>query len=334
MQYYYYDEADTFTFYRIPKLLFINEHYKNLPTDAKLLYGLLLDRMGLSAKREQWIDKEGRVFIYFQQTEAMELLNISGAATIVKLYKALEEVDLLERKKQGFGKPDKLYVGRLTQYPPTKGVEEPETDAEKEEQTFKNQKSRLSKNESKTFKNRKSRPSKNESVPNKTNSSDTESVNQSGDATNSTEQDTKDRPINSQEAKKQIAQQIDWTTLMDQCTDTTQLQTIAAIMQDAISSDAPQEKIGGATRTRAEIRTRLANVNTNDIAEIIAKLRKTPYNGITNLHGYILTCLYNAPISRKAKRREETDEYQEEIRKYAQALKRQRERKKAAKTAE
>ena len=61
--YFYEQEADMFSFYRIPKLLFTDERFKELSTDAKVLYGLMLDRMSLSSKN-QWYDREKKVFIH------------------------------------------------------------------------------------------------------------------------------------------------------------------------------------------------------------------------------------------------------------------------------
>lgn len=108
MQFFYGNEPDMFTFFKIPKLLF-SEPYKGISTDAKLLFGLMLDRMSLSAKGEHWIDHDGRVFIYFPIQDVMELLNIADNRA-TKLYKELESVELIERKRQGLGKPTKIYV--------------------------------------------------------------------------------------------------------------------------------------------------------------------------------------------------------------------------------
>ena len=60
--YFYGQQSDLFTFYRVPKVLFTNERFWNISADAKMLYGILLDRMSLSAKNG-WIDKNGRVYI-------------------------------------------------------------------------------------------------------------------------------------------------------------------------------------------------------------------------------------------------------------------------------
>lgn len=70
-------EADQYSFFRIPKVLYTNSAFKNLSFDAKVLYGILLDRMGLSVKNSR-IDSENRVFIIFTVEEIMETLNVSN----------------------------------------------------------------------------------------------------------------------------------------------------------------------------------------------------------------------------------------------------------------
>lgn len=70
--YFYCSQADSYSFYRIPRVLITGEHFKTLSTDAKLLYSLLLDRMGLSLKNK-WLDDKGRVYIYYtirEQTDS------------------------------------------------------------------------------------------------------------------------------------------------------------------------------------------------------------------------------------------------------------------------
>lgn len=71
-KYFYGTEADQFSFYRIPKALFTNDYFKDLSSDAKILYGLMLDRMSLSIKN-QWFDEENRAYIYFSIEDIMEL---------------------------------------------------------------------------------------------------------------------------------------------------------------------------------------------------------------------------------------------------------------------
>ena len=106
--YYYGNESEQFIFYRIPKVLFIDDKFKKLSTEAKVLYGLMLDRMGLSIKNN-WCDDDNRVFIIYTQEEATDQLNCSRDK-IIQLYKELDDIGLIERKRQGQGRPTWIYV--------------------------------------------------------------------------------------------------------------------------------------------------------------------------------------------------------------------------------
>ena len=79
MDYFYEHESELFTFYRVPKVLFTEEPFKNMNCEAKLLYGLLLDKMGLSRK-SGWFDKQGRAFVYYGISHIMEDLGCSKLA--------------------------------------------------------------------------------------------------------------------------------------------------------------------------------------------------------------------------------------------------------------
>ena len=115
-KYFYGTEADQFSFYRIPKALFTNDCFKDLSSDAKILYGLMLDRMSLSIKN-QWFDEENRAYIYFSIEDIMELLNCGRN----KAVKSLQELDdekgigLIEKRRQGFGKVTIIYVKSFIQ---------------------------------------------------------------------------------------------------------------------------------------------------------------------------------------------------------------------------
>lgn len=113
-QYYYGAEAEQYAFFRIPKLLITDPQFKSLSTDAKLLYGLMLDRMSLSVKNG-WLDDEGRVYIYFTLDDVDEQLGYKRD----KAMKLLAELDtdkgigLIERVRQGQGRPTRIYVKRF-----------------------------------------------------------------------------------------------------------------------------------------------------------------------------------------------------------------------------
>ena len=107
--YFYGAQADQFSFIRIPTVLFSQEQFKSISPEAKVLYGILLKRMDLSAKNG-WFDDQGRVYIICTLEEIMETLNC-GNQKAVKLMDELEEkIGLIERKRQGLGKPNLIYV--------------------------------------------------------------------------------------------------------------------------------------------------------------------------------------------------------------------------------
>lgn len=104
-------EADEFIFYRIPKLLTTDKRLRTLSTDAKFLYGILLDRMGLSIENG-WLDERGDVYIYYTVEEIMKVLNC-GSEKATKLLAELDGrsgIGLIERVRQGQGKPTKIYI--------------------------------------------------------------------------------------------------------------------------------------------------------------------------------------------------------------------------------
>ena len=109
--YYYGIEAEQFSFYRVPRLLIKDERFKGLSSDAKLLYGLMLDRMSLSMKNG-WLDDENRAYIIYTIDNMMEDLGCARA-TCVKVIKELDSdngIGLIEKKRRGLGKPDIIYV--------------------------------------------------------------------------------------------------------------------------------------------------------------------------------------------------------------------------------
>jgi len=107
-EYFYTEESQQFAFYRIPKLLYTDERFKNISSEAKTLYGLLLDRVSLSVKND-WVDDQGRVFVYCT-IEAIETALGCADQKAGKLLSELEEIGLIERRRQGLGKPNRIYV--------------------------------------------------------------------------------------------------------------------------------------------------------------------------------------------------------------------------------
>ena len=108
LDYFYGQAGGLFSFFRIPKALFQEQQFQDLSTDAKTLYGILLDRMSLSVKNE-WFDKKGRVFIIFTIEDVKRTLRCADNKA-TRLLRELEEFGLIERKRRGQGKPCLVYV--------------------------------------------------------------------------------------------------------------------------------------------------------------------------------------------------------------------------------
>ena len=125
--YYYGIEAEQFSFYRVPRLLIKDERFKGLSSDAKLLYGLMLDRMSLSMKNG-WLDDENRAYIIYAVENIMEDLGCSKP-TCIKVIKELDAdngIGLIEKKRRGLGKPDIIYVKNFASVPQKECAEKPE----------------------------------------------------------------------------------------------------------------------------------------------------------------------------------------------------------------
>ncbi len=106
--YFYGQSGELFSYFRIPKALFQDSRFRQLSTDARTLYGILLDRMSLSAKYG-WLDEQGRVYIIYAIREVRESL-CCAEHKAVKLFRELEQADLIERKRRGLGKTSLIYV--------------------------------------------------------------------------------------------------------------------------------------------------------------------------------------------------------------------------------
>ncbi len=124
--YYYGVEAEQFSFYRVPRLLIKDERFRGLSSDAKLLYGLMLDRMSLSMKNG-WLDDENRAYIIYAVENIMEDLGCSKP-TCTKVIKELDAdngIGLIEKKRRGLGKPDIIYVKNFASVPEKESAEKP-----------------------------------------------------------------------------------------------------------------------------------------------------------------------------------------------------------------
>jgi len=109
LDYFYGTQAEQFSFYRIPKMLFTDERFRNISAEAKVLYGILLDRMSLSQKNG-WLDDAGRVYIIFTTQDIMDAIDCADQKATKLLSELEQKAGLIERKRQGLGKPNLIYV--------------------------------------------------------------------------------------------------------------------------------------------------------------------------------------------------------------------------------
>ena len=109
LDYFYGQSGELFSYFRIPKALFQDCRFRQLSTDARTLYGILLDRMSLSIKNH-WLDEQSRVYIIFTTEEIMEALSCANQKACRLMLELEKDAGLIERKRQGLGKPSLIYV--------------------------------------------------------------------------------------------------------------------------------------------------------------------------------------------------------------------------------
>lgn len=286
---------DKFTFYRMPKILFVDDYFSTISCEAKVLYGLLLDRATLS-KSNNWIDELGRVYVFFKQTEAMEMLNIKKNK-VIAIFKELEDIGLLIRKKQGQGKPTRLYVLDFSNH--TDEDEENsktnEVVSDDEEQTSdENIKKEVKRLEKQTSKGLKNKPLSSNYI-NKTEMNKTESIYLSDNANQPTSENTKsinDKLIDRyNNAVNKVKHQIDYGYLVENYEKST-IDLIVSLIADVYVDDS-SIVVNGRTIFAEQVRneySKLTHIHIEFVLESIANTK----NRIKNIRTYLQSCLYNA----------------------------------------
>ncbi len=264
--------------------------FRFLSTDAKLLYGLMLDRMGLSAKNG-WYDDLGRVYIYYTLEEIQEDLNC-GHDKAVKLLAELDTrkgIGLIERVKQGQGRPCRIYVKQFTTAtvppPPEKPDEEPPQNSGSPEfgntevQTSDFPKSRVPNIRSADF--------------GKTESNYTDRI--------YTEKSHTDPsiypscgPPNRTACRSQLMDQIDYEQLQSVYGEETD--AILELLVDTYCSSQKTIRIGGSQMPMGAVRERLQKLERSHV-EYVLDCMKSTKTKIHNIRGYLLTSLHNAPVT-------------------------------------
>ena len=290
--YYYGKEAEQFSFFRIPKLLFTDEAFKDLSSDAKVLYGILLDRMSLSMKNN-WIDEENKVYIIFT---IEEIANIMCCAT-QKATKILQELDdkkgigLVEKKRLGLGKPNILYVKNfiIQETKEQTDVQEEITNQELLQSQNQNDENHNSGNVIFT------KQELLKSQCNKTNYNKTEYSNTEYNNTTPISP-SKDRAMEMEEIEKILKHQIDYPALIEeQPEEKEKIDLMVNLMTEAIQNKT-DIRINQSRTAYKTVREQLLSLQKEHIKYVLLVLRENKQK-IINLRAYLLSLLYNAPVN-------------------------------------
>ena len=296
---YFHDyESEQFAFYRIPKVLFTDEYFRNLSSDAKVLYGLMLDRMALSI-RNNWVDNEGKVYIIFTLEQVMEYMNC-GKDKGVKILAELDTdkgIGLIERVKRGLGKPTIIYVKSFV-YRKEKVLDSAENDNRSQEVGKAEVKS-SEKPKSGSRKNRSAEVWKtdpNNTYINKNNRSNTDSINPSGKMQENWTENWMDAMDVIQAYTDIVKTNIDYDILIQGCRtgDREYIDEIVELLVETISIDRETVMISGAEYPYQFVKNKLLKLNYSHIQYVLECLHDTTTK-VRNVKAYLLTCLFNAP---------------------------------------
>ncbi len=276
--YFYGSESEQFSFYRIPKVLFTDERFKMISTEAKVLYGLLLDRMSLSAKNG-WLDQNGRVFIIFT---VEDIMNALGCATqkAMKLLGELEtKSELIERKRQGLGKPNLIYVKNFISQSKIKSCE--------------NQKSEVVKIESPELRKSKG----NNTDLSDTESSDTDSFLFTSFSGKHNREPNRNEEMLREKYKEIVVENICYDILLyDFPHEHDILQEILEIIVDTLCTTKTTVRISGDEKPVEIVRSLFLKLDCDHIKFVMEGLQQNTTR-IRNMRQYLLATLYNAPLT-------------------------------------
>ena len=278
--YFYGAEADQFSFYRIPKVLFTEERFKSISAEAKVLYGLLLDRMSLSA-RNGWLDDEGRVYIIFSVEDIMTSMGCANQKAAKLLYELESKCSLIERKRQGLGKPNLIYVKNFV------------TPSESHFKKCENHDSgsvKITSQES-------LKSHANNTENNNTEFSDTESFLFTSFRENHTREPKRSEADQRQQYKDLIMENISYDTLLyDYPYDQDILTEILEIMVDVVCTTKPTVRISGDDKPAEVVRSQFLKLDSEHIRFVMGGLKENTTR-IRNMRQYLLATLYNAPLT-------------------------------------
>ena len=270
LDYFYGQAGELFSFYRIPKALFQETRFQDLSTDAKTLYGILLDRMSLSAQNG-WLDEQGRVFIIFTIEDVKRSLCCADNKA-TKLLRELEEFGLIERKRRGLGRPSLVYVKNFS--------------ADSSKTRFQNREN----HESGSFKSASQDPAKPRC--NKTDKNNTEM-----NETYPFNSEETDGMSQREQLEEYFSQSLEVELLLRLCPDDEDIiYEIVDLLVDTCATKRKMLRVAGDDRPAEVVRSRFMKLNADHIKFVLKCLAENS-SPIRNMKQYLLASLYNAPTT-------------------------------------
>ena len=296
--YFYGNEAEQFTFYRIPKILITSPHFKKISDSAKLLYGLMLDRMSLSI-RNGWLDDDNRAYIFFTTNDVMEQM-CCGTEKATKMLAELDSekgIGLIERVKQGQGKPAIIYLKKFYELEDTaRSTKLSEIESqdvqESKNKTFENRKSGLSEIESLEF--RKSKCNYNNI--NNTDINYIYPINQDNYNIQNSDTQTEEEWIDRYtKTVDEIKKQIDYDYLIDYA-ERDIVDEVVNIMAEVMTVPRPKYKIEGDFVEYDAVLNNLKKITAEQL-EVCLLAYSRQRQRIRNPKAYWISVLYNIPLT-------------------------------------
>lgn len=324
--FFYGNEPKQFAFYSIPQLLFTDEKFKSMSCEAKVLYGLLLDKAGLSVKNG-WTDKDGKVFVYFKREDVCEMLGCKKD----KATKILAELDdekgigLIKRVPQGQGKPTKIYVRHFLRVVDDNDRNPSNGEPIKNEKLTDNVYSDVDSNNktaikgtefppSRKRKNRFLESEKTAALP--ISHTKRTKLSESSYPINHQQQEIKTTTTQATQSNNDRIDKIDYLTKLEEirqrvcmeyiislknkfgayCYDPNEVDELIELIAWAELTSQPSLKINGENVDIELVRIRLARLNEEHIIYVLDCLKENTTK-ISQRRNYLLTCLYNAPSS-------------------------------------
>lgn len=278
--YFYGQQAEMFSFYRVPKVLFTDERFWNISTDAKLLYGILLDRMNLSAKNG-WMDEAGRVYIIFTIDEIKGSIGCAEKKAVKLLDELERKCGLIERKRQGLGKPNLIYVKNFVDNSVDNHVEGQFLNCQNDNSgTVKNTTLELSKAQG------------NNTDTIYTDYSDTDPFLSS---------DFQGREIEGMTLKEQyrlyFVEQLEYEILKTRHPyDIDILEEILELIVDTVCTNRKMIRIASDDKPAEVVKSRFMKLNSEHISFVLDCLKENTTN-VRNMRQYLLAAIYNAPLT-------------------------------------